>query len=61
MNGRRMLWTTLIGAGVAMIARTMNRRRSPMMRMFRRMGRRNNMQWQRLAQPFMQVMRRMAR
>lgn len=62
MNGRRMLWTTLVGTTIALIARLINRRRTPMRRMFRRFGRRNQLQWwMRLAQPMMQMGRRMAR
>lgn len=59
MNGRRMLWTTLIGAAVAMTARLMNRRQTPARRLFRRIGRGNSPQW--IAQPVRQMVRRMAR
>lgn len=59
MFGRRMLWTTLIGAAVALTARMINRRQSPMQRMFRRIGRGNR--WQEWSRPLMQMGRRLAK
>lgn len=62
MKGRRMLWTTLIGAAITLAARMMKRRQSPMRRMIRRFGWGNQSQWwMRLVQPLKQMGRRMAR
>lgn len=55
MFGRRMLWTTLIGAAIALVARmrrNRNHRNLPAFRLFRRN------RWARFIQPVMQMTRR---
>lgn len=53
MNGRRMLWTTIIGTLVAMAIRRMKRGKAPM-RLFAALGRKN------MLQPFFRQMIRRA-
>jgi hypothetical protein len=56
-----MLWTTLIGAAITVIARAKRHRQAPLARLFRGAGRGNKMLWMRYTQPVMHMVRRMAR